>query len=95
VSGPGTYERGADICASLLGTQVVTQPEASAADKVRCIHEMLAPAPVCAPVNIQALCCNNAPRTPSSSSLVSAPARAALLDTGQESMPAISGRGSE
>jgi len=34
VSGPGTYERGADICASLLGTQVVTQPEATAADKV-------------------------------------------------------------
>ena len=32
--GPGTYERGADICASLLGTRAVTQPEASAADKV-------------------------------------------------------------
>ena len=34
VPGPGTYERGADICASLLGTRAVTQPEASAADKV-------------------------------------------------------------
>ena len=34
VSGPGTYERGAHICSSLLGTQVVSTPEPDAADQV-------------------------------------------------------------